>query len=315
MNHPDRTAAPAAPAGPGPRPARAAGPALVALALAAGCTGALALAVDMYAIGNWSGGNCILGNTDADRGAWPGMVAAWYDRMGQLGHEKAGQWVDGNMTVQRFCDPSWNAACADTQYVDWPAAAIVAAHGWNAGDRWAALMRNAWKGACSTAMGAGGSMLVGDAKLKFLHASSCLSLNDSYFGSLAVAMRKPGSAKGLHLMTGFHGWMWIGPDYAQDYRDTASHGQATAVALAWVLNHYKTGLNCASFDPNGIRGTCSEQCPTAMTVSSDGSLALSRLLNERYGNANAFGPPSGNSHHAWIGYVGCDPTGEGPFDP
>jgi len=288
---------------------------VTALALCGGLSCAFALNVDMYAIGNWSGGNCTPGATDSDRGGWPGMVAAWYDRMGQLGHAKTGKFVDGNMTVQRFCDPTWNAACKDTAYVDWPDAAIIAAHGWNSDDRWAALLRNGWKGACSSAMGAGGSMLVGDGKLKFLHASSCLSLNDSYFSKMRVGMRKPGSSKGLHVMSGFHGWMWIGSGNAPQYQNTASDGHATAVALAWVLTQYKAQAGCASFDPLNFYGTCSEQCPVAMTISSNGGLALNRLLHERYGNANAFGPPSGNSHYAWVGYPGCDPAGENSFNP
>ena len=43
------------------------------VALSTALSTALALKVDMYAIGNWSGGNCTPGNTDNDRGSWPGM--------------------------------------------------------------------------------------------------------------------------------------------------------------------------------------------------------------------------------------------------
>ena len=49
--------------------------------------------------------------------------------------------------------------------------------------------------------GAGGTTFVGDSNLKFLHASSCLSLNDNYLGNMRAAFRKTGTSKGLHVMT------------------------------------------------------------------------------------------------------------------
>lgn len=288
-----------------------------AAAVSTGLSTALAFKVDMYAIGNWSGGNCAPGDTDADRGAWPGMAAAWYDRMGAIGHSKTGKFVDGNTTLQRFCDPSYDAGCLDFAYVDWPDAAIVAAHGFDAGNAWGALMRNSWKGQCSLRMGgAGGTTFVGDKSLKFLHASSCYSLNDNYFSNMRVAMKEPGSAKGLHVMTGFHGIMWISGSFNGDYRDTASDGHVMPVSTAWVTNHYKSNqFSCAGYDPFGWFGTCQDQCPTAMAVGPTASSALNRLLHERYNNSGAFGSPTGRSWYAWMGYRGCDPVGESPFNP
>jgi hypothetical protein len=298
------------------RGARHAWRVLAALALSTCASTVLALKVDMYAIGNWSGGNCAPGDTDSDRGSWPGMAAAWYDRMGAHGHSRTGKFVDGNMTLRRFCDPRFNAGCQDMSYVDWPDAAIVAAHGWDDGNRWGALMRNSWNGQCGATMGNGGNMAVGDANLKFLHASSCLSLNDTYFNGMREAMRKAGSFKGLHVMTGFHGLMWISSSFNDDYRDTASDGHVVSVATSWVTNHYKSNnRGCASYDPFNWFGTCQDQCPTAMTVAASGGFALNRLLNERYNNSGSFGSPGGNSHYAWMGYVGCDPVGENAFNP
>ena len=277
---------------------------------------ALALKVDMYAIGNWSGGNCAPGDTDANRSSWPGMAKAWYDRMGSQGHWRTGNFTDGDMTVKRFCDPTVNAACRDHLYVDWPDAAIVAAHGYDAGNGWGALMRNSALGTCSAVMGTagGGNMKVGDSNLKFLHASSCLSLNDSYFSSMRAAMRKAGSSKGLHLMTGFHGLMWISSSFNGDYSNAAIRGHIMPVARAWVTSHYKSNsLGCAGHDPFNWFGTCQDQCPTAMTVGASGNEALNRLLNERYNWV--WGPPSGNGWYAWMGYPGCDPVGENAFSP
>ena len=72
------------------------------VALSTALSTALALKVDMYAIGNWSGGNCAPGDTDANRGSWPGMANAWYDWMGNMGNSKTGKFVDGNMTVNQW---------------------------------------------------------------------------------------------------------------------------------------------------------------------------------------------------------------------
>lgn len=302
------------------RPARLVLKCVAGAAISTALSSAMALKVDMYAIGNWSAGNCAPGDTDSNRPSWPGMAQSWYDWMGLMGNAKTGKFVDGNMTVRRFCDPTWNANCRDYLYVDWPDAAIVAAHGFNAGNRWGALMRNSEFGTCSSVMGGsvatGGNMFVGDNNLKFLHASSCLSLNDSYFNNMRTAMRKPGASRALHVMTGFHGLMWISSSFNGDYAATAINGHVMPVARAWVTSHYKSNkMACAGYDPFNWFGTCQDQCPTAMTVGPSGNNALNRLLNERYNNSGAFGSPSSNSSYAWMGYPGCDPVGENAFAP
>ncbi len=278
---------------------------------------ALAGKVDMYAIGNWSGGSCTPGNTGLDRGAWPGMAQSWYDAMGTMGHSRTGKFIDGNMTVKRFCDPSVNANCQDWSYVDWPDMAIVAAHGTTLNNGWGALMRESAIGTCYTQMGGSGpSVDVGDGNLKFLHASSCLSLNDSYLPQMRASMKKAGAAKGLHVLTGFHGIMWISSAYNGDYAATAVAGHAQSVASAWTGHQYKSNqMACAAYDPFNFFGTCQDQCPVAMTVGPTGGNALNRLLHERYNNSGAFGTPSGNAAYAWMGYPGCDPVGAGPYKP
>jgi hypothetical protein len=278
---------------------------------------ALADKVDMYAIGNWSGGSCAPGDTGLDRGSWPGMAQAWYDAMGAMGHTRTGKFVDGNMNVKRFCDPSVSGSCQDYSYVDWPDMAIVAANGFTANNGWGALMRESALGTCNTQMGGSGpSVDVGDGNLKFLHASSCLSLNDSYLSQMRASFKKAGAAKGLHVLTGFHGIMWISSSYNGDYSATAVAGHSTSVANAWTGHHYKSNkMACAAYDPFNFFGTCQDQCPVAMTVGPTGGSALNRLVNERYNNSAAFGPPSGNSYYAWMGYPGCDPVGAGPYAP
>lgn len=301
------------------RQVRAALRCVAAVTLGSALGTAMAIKVDMYAIGNWSGGNCAPGDTDANRGSWPGMAAAWYDTMGAMGNTKTGKFVDGDTTVKRFCDPIWNPGCRDYLYVDWPDAAIVAVHGYNASNGWGGLMRNTALGTCSSIMGgtsANRNVYVGDNNLKFLHASSCLSLNDTYFPNMGVSMMKNGANKGLHVMTGFHGLMWITPSFNGDYAATAMAGHVQSVARAWVTNHYKSNkMACAAYDPFNWFGTCQDQCPSAMTIGATGGSALNRLLNERYNNSGVFGSPGSRAHYAWMGYRGCDPVGENAFNP
>lgn len=292
---------------------------LAGAALSTALSTALALKVDMYAIGNWSGGNCAPGDTDANRGAWPGMAQAWYTWMALMGHTQAGKFVDGNMTLQRFCDPAFNAECKDNINVDWSDAAIVAAHGFDDGDAWGALMRNSWKDRCSLRMGGNtGTTFVGDGNAKFLHASSCLSLNDNYFSNMRVALKKNNAAstKGLHVLTGFHGVMWISSAYSGDYMDTAIDGHAMSVARAWVNNHHKANrFRCASYDPFNWFGSCQDQCPTAMAIGPSPGSAMARLMFERYNNTAAFDSPTSRNYYAWMGYLGCDPVAAAPFNP
>lgn len=209
------------------------------LGLAAGSAGALK--VDMYAIGNWSGGDCAPGDTDANRPAWPGMAQAWYVWMGLKGHQMSRSLVDGNLTLQRFCDPVFDITCKDYLNVDWPGAAIIAAHGFDSDNAWGAVLRNSWKGRCDLRMGSStGNTFLGDTGLRFLHASSCSSLNDNYFSNMRVAMKRvnASSSKGLHVMTGFHGVMWISSAFNGDYADTAVDGQQrTFNSQADVLRH------------------------------------------------------------------------------
>ncbi|TAK76355.1 MAG: hypothetical protein EPO12_16815 [Aquabacterium sp.] len=294
---------------------------LAAAAAAAIAPSAMALKVDMYAIGDFvpsASGGCGGG----DRPSWPGMAKAWYDWMGLMGHTKTGNFTDGSTTLRRFCDPSYDANCADSAYVDWPDAAIIALHGFTSDGGWGGTMRQPWSaatggnGECSLNMGGNSpNMFVGDNNLRFLHASSCLSLNDSYFSKMRQSMMKtPGSGRALHVFTGFHGLMWISSSYNGDYAETAIDGHSMSVAKAWVTNHYKNNkFECAWYDPLGIFGTCSDQCPTAMTIGPTAASALNRLNNERYNSG--WGDPTGRNYYAWMGYLGCDPVGAGPFAP
>ena len=103
------------------RVARLAAASLAALSLGLSVPFATAMEVKKFAIGAYTdecGGS--------QRSSWPNMVDGWYDEMDDEGHSKDGNYVDGNMTLQRFCDPDWNGDCNDDSFVDDADALIIA---------------------------------------------------------------------------------------------------------------------------------------------------------------------------------------------
>jgi len=302
-------------------------------ALVAGCAlaqSASALYVGMYAIGDFVPGPTGCGGDD--RGDWPGMAQAWWDAMGAHGHYKGPggsqyKYVDGNMTVRRFCDTSSGlnglpgGACQDNQSsspsgVDWMDAAIIATHGWDDDDHWGALMRYPWKGECGLRMGGSSDQVrVGDSWVKFLHASSCQSADDDNLNGIRFAMQDPStSSLRAHQFDGFHGLMWIWSAYNGNYSGAANDGHSVSVAYSWVTNHYKSNSQgCEWYDPWNWFGTCSDQCPVAYAISSTPGNALTRLTNERYNFV--YSNPPGNQYYYWMAYLGCDPVGETAWAP
>jgi hypothetical protein len=283
---------------------------------------ASALYVEMFAIGDFvpgASGGC----GGDDRSSWPGMAEAWYNRMGDFGHFKAGKRVDDNITLQRFCDPSFDSDCRDYSSgaggsilgVDWADAAIVAFHGWDAGDHWGGTMRYPWKGFC--AIEAGGSsneVRLGDSWIVFFHASSCQSADDDNLDGIRFAMEDASSSttRRAHQWDGFHGLMWISSSYNDDYRDTASDGHYASVAYSWVTNHHKSNSQgCEWYDPWNWFDTCRDQCPIAYAISNSLDNALTRLTNERYNFV--YGDPPDNNWYAIMYYENCHPAGEDPF--
>lgn len=295
-------------------------------ALVAGCAlapSASAMYVGMYAIGDFvPGGSGGCGG--GDRPAWPGMAQAWWDHMGVHGHYQGPaanryRYIDGNMTIRRFCDASYDGDCRDAQSsfpsgVDWMDAAIIATHGADAGGNWAGTMR--WPDAAiadSCDIDGPSEMRVGDAFIEFIHLSSCYSADDDNLSGIPAAM-DDGTGLRAHLWTGFHGLMWIWAPYNGDYEQVAHDGHSVAVANAWVTNLYRPNqFDCAWYDPFNWFGTCQDQCPIAVAISNTPGNALSRLTTERYNNV--YGDPPGSSAYAYMYYGGCDPSGETTWNP
>ena len=109
---------------------------LVLTLLGLGLGSVSAMEVKKFAIGSFTtecGGS--------QRSSWPNRVDGGYDEMANEGHLKDGNYVDGNMILQRFCDPDWDASCQDDSYIDDADAFIIATHGADSGDHWQGRMR------------------------------------------------------------------------------------------------------------------------------------------------------------------------------
>lgn len=274
--------------------------------------------VKAFAIGDFvptASGGC----GGADRTTWPIMVDAWYDHMAVHGHSKDGQYNDGNMTIRRFCDPDAIAGCQDHLFVDEADAAMIATHGSDSGDHWRGLMRFSYAGDCRIdGGGSANEMFVGDVDLEFLHLSSCNSADDDNLSpgnrGPREALTDPVDGGYAHLWTGFHGVMYIGSQYIDDYEDFAHDAHSVGIAYAWVTNHYRSNtVDCEAYDPFNWFGTCQDICPVAVSQGQSASRAWNGIQYERYNNV--YSDPTGNGYWYWMGYLGCDSVGETGFNP
>lgn len=250
-----------------------------------------------------------------DRSHWDNMVDEWYDEMEDHGHTKDGFYKNGSMTLQRFCDVGWRSGCRDHIYVDNPAAAMIATHGSDSSDHWAGTMRYPWNSHCRLdAGGADNEMYLGDEHLDFIHLSSCHSADDDNLAGIRHALTDPGEGGYAHSWTGFHGNMWIGWIHDDDYEDFADDAHSVSIAEAWVSNHYRNNsVGCEWWDLLNWSGTCDDQCPVAVAISTNTSNASTRLLNERYNYV--YSDPTGNSAWFAMGIEGCNPVGEDGYNP
>lgn len=275
--------------------------AALALGLALLAGPVAALEVKMFAIEDFLS-DCGGG----DRWSWGNMADAWYDEMDDQGHSKDGSYIDGNMTIQRFCDPDWDGDCEDDVFADDADAVIIATHGSDSGDHWQGTMRYRWNGHC-TLDGGGTSeeVRLGDIDAEFVTLSSCNSADDDNLSGLHNLMfdpaDTPANGRRAHQVTAFHGVMWISSGRSDDYEDFADDAHAVAMSDAWIDNLYDDDIG----DDNV------EQCPIAYAISSSKSGCLNRLNHERYNNI--YGDPPGNGWYCYKYVVGCNPAGETTF--
>lgn len=229
------------------------------------------------------------------------MVDGWYDEMDDEGHLKDGSYVNGNMTLQRFCDPDWNGSCDDDAYTDEADAWILGTHGADEGDHWQFVMRYSWNGHCRVDTGGtSDDMWMGDVDAEFVAVASCHSGDDDNLPGLREAMYdpndSPGNGRRAHQMNVYHGVAWSSDGRRGDYEDFADEAHSDSISDAWVYNQKD-----------------SKQCPVAYAISTSLSACLTRLNYERYNYV--YSDPPGSTYYCWKAYLGCDPTGETGFAP
>jgi len=236
---------------------------------------------------------------------WDDMVRGWYnditdDDNRPDGHE-AKAWLhdgfyrNGSRVDSDFTDPSlvaWGNDDADDK-ADEPDALMVALHG--SEDpidlRWRGRMRmnEPGDGNCRAYQG---SMRFGDTDLEFLHLSSCHSMDEDVWWDEWNT-----SFAGLHLVTGFHGIMWIDEGYADRYEEFSDDSFDDSIAEEWVESHYDGAFWPGEYD----------HCPVSRGVGSSENDLWYRMDHEEYDNV--FSDPVAN----WRGVIwieGCDPKSD-----
>lgn len=247
-----------------------------------------------FAITHWNG-DC----GGSTRVWWDDMCMAWRKEMGARGWQ---QWWANFQHVRawRFGDPSrvpWGqdngGGGADRGH-----AALVCTHGGhNDTDGWVGSMHTRQDGTCAiraTQMNLGGAS---GGRLRFWHMSSCNSVRwnqrDRWWNAAAGR---------VHVVTGFHGLMYIGSKYVEEYRQVARRGHLnTGVGRAWVdqMHHVDHWYNAWK-----------TVCPIALGFGNT-QAASSNALNERYGSQWQDRAPNWRTTR----YVaGCDPD-DGPKLP
>lgn len=243
-----------------------------------------------YAITKWDG-NC----GGSQRDWWDDMCMSWRHRMGAKGWQ---QWWNnfGLVRNPKFADPKQVAWGADNGASGWDGgeAAIICTHGGHGA-------ANGWSGSMHTDVGHGCSIntnqiLAGPASgghLRFLHLSSCNSMNwdelDKWWGPAAGR---------VHVITGFHGFMYIGSDYVQEYEDLAEDGFSGGVGNTWIskMHHVDHWYN-----------SWETVCPVVIGFG-ETAAAAANALNEKYNDRWADQAPAWR-HVVW--WSECDPDGAG----
>ncbi len=264
----------------------------------------------MYAITTWDGG-C----SGSTRSYWDDMGDAWYDEITMVGFG-LGSWcwwghcddafsrdrrmVNGSIDNSMFTDPDSSACGTDYLYVDDADAAMICLHGGDDGGYWRGSLRTD-DGCDNCKSEARDELRVGDVDLEFLHLSSCHSMDDNMTANAWRVFQDPDSAyngRRLHQLDGFHGCMWIGSSFVDDYEDFADDAFDMSIKDAWMDNMYRTNINAENYT----------QCPIAYAVGTSSSDCFNRLDNERYDNV--YSDPGNIAYYCYYYYVDCDPACE-----
>jgi len=241
-------------------------------------------------ITDWSGG-C----GGSSRSWWDDMCMEWRHEMGDHGWV---QWWRNYSAVQggRYVDPVERPWGFDnsTSGLDWNDAGLICTHGgWGSG-RWNGTLYDPDPdGSCAISSD---KMRVGRTNggwMRFLHLSSCNSIRYDQRTQWFDA------AAGVHLVTGFHGLMYIGWLYVGEYGDLADEAMSSrGVGRVWLddmhhVDHWYNFWNTV--------------CPVAIGFGATVAEAQGKH-DERYNSH--WGHPTPNwMHTRWKS--GCDPD-DGP---
>lgn len=178
------------------------------------------------AITRWNG-SC----GGSTRDWWDDMCKAWRTTMASLGWEP---WYANYqyVTGERYADDDVVDWGEDdfASGLDWNDAGMLCTHGgWKSGQWHGTLYDKDPDGSCSASAA---NMLLGGSSggwLRFLHLSSCNSIRYDQRTQWFDA------ADGVHVVTGFHGYMYIGSDYVGEYSQLALFSMYFAgVGKNWV---------------------------------------------------------------------------------
>jgi hypothetical protein len=264
---------------------------------------AIAGEAGMYAITTWDE------DCDGDtRSAWDNLVSAWFNELRNDdpipdGHGPAawsrlfGQiYADGLTFDSDFVDPDNQAWGNDTGHADAVDALMVGLHGGdNSSDhRWYGLLK--WNepgsGNCFAYQG---HMELGDGDLEFLLLSSCFSMDREDWWS-----EWNSTFDGLHQIDGFHGIMFVDPDFESRYRHFADDAFWISIADAWMDNLYVEDDFVSNHD----------QCPVARVVGTNLEDSRIRMNTERFNHILDDPPGLGQSRTHRARYIrGCNPRG------
>ncbi|GLT23207.1 hypothetical protein GCM10007933_26700 [Zoogloea oryzae] len=245
------------------------------------------------AITTW-GGQC----GGSQRNWWDDMCMAWRHKMGDKGWV---QWWRNFHLVQgnRYADnPPKSWGIDDTgSGIDWNDAGLMCLHGgWGSG-RWTGTIYDKDPdGSCSASSS---KMRLGwnsGGWMRFMHLSSCNSIRYSQRTQWFDA------AQGVHVITGFHGLMYIGSSYVDEYRDLASEAMnSRGVARAWIDNMHHVDHWYNSYKTI---------CPVA--VGFGATAAAAQAIHDETYNGHWAHPTPNWMHTRWNS--GCNPD-DGPALP
>lgn len=210
----------------------------------------------------------------SERLEWDDMCKNWRTRLGSKGY---GTWKRNYSQVylDRYVDPSisaWGFDNSAQSGFDGGDAALLCTHGGRNDDGWWGLMHTKSQGECGANVYQWEVGVAGGGQTKFLGLSSCNSMRWSKTGKWFNPAKG-----GVHSVNGFHGLMYIGGGYIDEYADQVDDAYAggQSVSEAWVDNMHHDPI---------IGHTI---CPVSMAFGNGKSAAMSRLFNETYKNPTA----------------------------